>query len=391
MSPTLFPVFTGSFEFFPKYMTNHEAMSMAEAAASLGVSVPTVRQMVARGQLVAFRTPGGHLRFTTDSVRAAKGESIPATAGRVLSSSLQNRRERVEELNLEATEFRAQRQLDTLRREQEQEEAERSAEAEALREERRNHTRAVVLDRQRAKREEAEQRSRRQAAEEAESQRERFVSSWLEVCLKELPAGVPPDLRLEVVNTLTAFLQECHLSEAQTIARIAVAKVADVLAPWQREQDIAAIIEEARAALPFAAQGLSWSPTEWDLRARQGCFEAIAELRDSARLEQIRTAARLAVQGVLEQYQEHERAEKTARLKAQFLDNWFLRVELSDFVGRLLHEDAIELEAGERLEDVVDSLKPATRKYLDQQLTGSETREEALKLLREFVRAEFEL
>jgi len=136
-----FSGFHRSFEFFPKYMTNHEAMSMAEAAASLGVSVPTVRQMVARGQLVAFRTPGGHLRFTTDSVRAAKGESIPATAGRVLSSSLQNRRERVEELNLEATEFRAQRQLDTLRREQEQEEAERSAEAEALREERRNHTR----------------------------------------------------------------------------------------------------------------------------------------------------------------------------------------------------------------------------------------------------------
>ena len=339
-------------------MTNHEAMSMAEAAASLGVSVPTVRQMVARGQLVAFRTPGGHLRFTTDSVRAAKGESIPATAGRVLSSSLQNRRERVEELNLEATEFRAQRQLDTLRREQEQEEAERSAEAEALREERRNHTRAVVLDRQRAKREEAEQRSRRQAAEEAESQRERFVSSWLEVCLKELPAGVPPDLRLEVVNTLTAFLQECHLSEAQTIARIAVAKVADVLAPWQREQDIAAVIEEVCAALPSAAQGLSWSPTEWDLKARQACFVAVAELRDS---------------------------------KAQFLDNWFLCVELTDFVGRLLHEDAIELDACERLQDVVDSLKPATRKYMDRQLTGSETREEALKLMREFVRAEFEL
>jgi hypothetical protein len=93
----------------------------------------------------------------------------------------------------------------------------------------------------------------------------------------------------------------------------------------------------------------------------------------------------------LEQYQEHERAEKTARRKAQFLDNWFLCVELTDFVGRLLHEDAIELDACERLQDVVDSLKPATRKYMDRQLTGSETREEALKLLREFVRAEFEL
>lgn len=372
-------------------MSNHEAMSMAEAAASLGVSVPTVRQMVARGQLVAFRTPGGHLRFTADSVRAAKGESLPGPPGRVLSSSLQNRRERVEELNLEATELRAQRQLDTLRREQDQEEAERRAEAEELREERRNQSRAVVLDRQRAAREEAEQRSRRQAAEEAQSQRERFVSSWLEVCLKELPAGVPPDLRLEVVNTLTAFLQECCLKEAQTIAQVAAAKVAGVLAPWQREEDIAAIIKEACETLPFAAQGLSWSPTDWDLRARQACFGAIAELRDSGRLEQIRTAARLAVKGVLEQYQAQERAEKTARQKTQFLDNWFLRVELTDFVGRLLHADAIELDAGERLQDVVDSLQPAARKYLDRQITGAETREEILKLLREFVRAGFEV
>jgi len=372
-------------------MPTNEAMSMAEAAASLGVSVPTVRQMVARGQLVAFRTPGGHLRFTSDSVRAAKGESLPTPAGRVPSTSLQNRRERVEELNLEATELRAQRQLDTLRREQEQEAVERRAEADEQRQEHQNQARAVALDRRRMAHEEAEQRSRRQVAEEAQSQRERFVSSWLEVCLKELPAGLPPELRLEAVNALTAFLQECKLKEAQTIAQIAAATVADVLAPWQREQDTTAIIEEACAALPFAAQGLSWSPSEWDLKARQACFGAIAELRDSRRLEQIRTAARLAVKGVLEQYHDHERAEQTARQKAQFLDNWFLCVELTDFVGRLLHEDAIELDAGERLQDVVDSLKPVARKYLDRQVTGSETREEVLKLLREFVRAEFEL
>ena len=136
---------------------------------------------------------------------------------------------------------------------------------------------------------------------------------------------------------------------------------------------------------------MSWSPTEWDLRARQASFAAIAELRDSGSLEQIRTAARLAVKGVLEQYRAQERADQTARQKAEFLDNWFLRVELTDFVGRLLHEDAIELDTGERLQDVVDNLKPATRKYLDRQLTGSETREEVLKLLREFVRAEFKL
>ena len=112
--------------FFLNQMPNHEAMSMAEAAASLGVSVPTVRQMVACGQLVAFRTPGGHRRFTADSVRAAKGEPAPKS-GRSggLPNPLQNRRERVQDLNLEAQELRAERQLGALRREQEEEEADR--------------------------------------------------------------------------------------------------------------------------------------------------------------------------------------------------------------------------------------------------------------------------
>jgi len=34
---------------------------------------------------------------------------------------------------------------------------------------------------------------------------------------------------LEVVNTLTVFLQECHPKEAQTFSRIVAATVADVL------------------------------------------------------------------------------------------------------------------------------------------------------------------
>src|SRR5581483_8683577 len=114
-------------------MRDREVMTMTEAAAALGVSVPTVRQMIARGLLSPFRTPGGHLRFTTESLRAAKGESAPfSERSHGLSHTVQNRRERVEELGLQAQELRAQHELDSLRREQEQEEADRRADAEAL-------------------------------------------------------------------------------------------------------------------------------------------------------------------------------------------------------------------------------------------------------------------
>src|ERR1022692_3036471 len=261
-------------------MRNRDALSMAEATAALGVSVATARQMVARGQLVAFRTPGGHLRFTADSVRAAKGEPVSESGRQSLPNPLQNRRERVEELNLEAQEFRAVVQLGALRREQEEEEADRRAEEEALRQERKDQARALVLDRQRIKREEAEERERRRAAEEAQAQRQRFISSWLEVALALIPWGVPADVRLDVVSKVEDFLQECQLTKEPQIRRMVADIVADALAPWQRDQEIAAIIEDTRRMLPYAARGSPWSPTVWEVKAKQAAFVAIAVLAD---------------------------------------------------------------------------------------------------------------
>jgi hypothetical protein len=303
-----------------------------------------------------------------------------------------NRRERVEELNLEAQEFRAERQLEALRREQKEEECDRRAEAEAVRHERKDQARALVLDRQRIKREEAEERDRRRAAEETQSQKQRFVSSWLEVGLELIPEGVPAEVRLEVMSKLKEFLRECHLPTEMQMLRMVTATVMDALAPWQREEQIAAIVEDARQSLPYTARGLSWSPTEWDLRAKQAAFATIAELRDnSAGLEQIRTAAKVAVGTVVQEYEAHQQAEKTAKQKSQFLDHWFLNFGLSGYVRQLIHRDAIELEPGEQFQDVVSGLETDARKYLDQHLTGAETREEVLKLLREFVRAGFKL
>jgi excisionase family DNA binding protein len=169
-------------------------MSMRDTAAALGVSVPTVRQMVANGQLQAFRTPGGHLRFTVESVRAAKGGIEPAEIrDRVSPSSLSTRRERIEELGLEAQELRAQCELDALRREQEQETAERRAESERIIQERKDHTQRLREDRERAKLEESEDRARHRALEIEQTERAHFISTWVTVGLRLVPSGVPPE------------------------------------------------------------------------------------------------------------------------------------------------------------------------------------------------------
>jgi len=78
----------------------------------LGVSIPTLKRMAAEGRLESFRTPGGHLRILGESVDAVRDH--PQTQPRPVrdaSPVLQNRRERLEELTLEAQERRAKREL----------------------------------------------------------------------------------------------------------------------------------------------------------------------------------------------------------------------------------------------------------------------------------------
>jgi hypothetical protein len=99
----------------------------------------------------------------------AKGETAHVSSNPSPLSTLQNRRERVEELNLEAQELRAQGQLDALRREQEQEQAECRSAAEMLRQERRDQAHAKLIERQRAAQQEREERERRRAAQEEQA------------------------------------------------------------------------------------------------------------------------------------------------------------------------------------------------------------------------------
>lgn len=51
---------------------NRDVVTIAEAAAYLGVSHKTIRRMIADGRLPAFRVGGGPIRILASDVDAAK-------------------------------------------------------------------------------------------------------------------------------------------------------------------------------------------------------------------------------------------------------------------------------------------------------------------------------
>ena len=148
-----------------------ESYSAGEAAALLGVSIPTLKRMAAEGRVQGFRTPGGHLRILGESVEAVK-ERRPTQTRPVRDASpvLQNRRERLEELTLDAQEVRAQRELAKLHREEQEEAERREAEAQAREDEAARREAELDLERERLEHEQEQERMR-QEREEAQERR----------------------------------------------------------------------------------------------------------------------------------------------------------------------------------------------------------------------------
>ena len=161
-----------------------ESYSVSEAARHLGVSIPTAKRMVADGQLEAFRTPGGHLRIVAESIEALREQGQRPRPVREASLVLHNRRERLEELTIEAQELRAKRELEKLRREQAEEEEQRQAEAEAREREAAEQREAARLEQRRFEREQQRELDR----QEAEREQAEFHSRWLGAVAQALSA-----------------------------------------------------------------------------------------------------------------------------------------------------------------------------------------------------------
>jgi hypothetical protein len=272
--------------------------------------------MCAEGRLQSFVTPGGHRRVALADIEAIQnGDADPkrSSAGQFPSPTVQQKKERIEELHLTIQERKARtalRELEDQERERaEQEEAARQAEAQEARRVRRD----IEADRARRDRE----RDNADAEARATQARQEWEAQWLRAMLGELPQDVPPELKLEVAEVIRQELSRLYQSSAghaedlvEVTLRVAVDKA---LRPWRRSKEAARAANDALNQLPVFARGIWGQPTEWELRAREEALSAIAALPEAAGSAQMSAAAIAAVKRVAQVYEQQEAQARAAR------------------------------------------------------------------------------
>lgn len=428
-----------------------ESYSVSEAAAVLGVSVPTVKRMVAEGPLEAYRTPGSHLRILAESIESIReGQKTRRRPVRDASPVLQNRRERVEELTLEAQEHRARRELEKLRAEERQEAERREAEAEAREEEAAQRQAQIEVERERLQRQKAEQRRER----EAEQQLAAFRSRWLEAAAGTINesryAWLTPTQRKEVLETLETEIESrqptedhrymasvlahslqaalepfeaerkaqerrqrlvetalwrlpCSATEAERVGAITAVREAlkrfDAMAD-ESEMRVAAqeAIEPISRAiekrlldarlLNRATIRLPWSATDQDkARVRQECAEILAELPQDVPEIQAQEALEPTIQEACAQINQRQAERGRHARKATLIQQGIS--EVSSYLLELKRKG--EISAEEYWDsDFTADLKEAVQRGLESQLSGDETAKEVRELAREIIDSELE-
>ncbi len=251
-----------------------EALTIAEVASELGLSERSVRRLIEAKKLRFFK-PGGHYRVRRSDLEIFRTERQATSAGGP-SPVLRNRRERLEELTLDAQELKAKRELKKLKAEEAEEEAERSAAAEAEQQER-------------------EQRRREQEQRNHQEREEKRRQKWLGMCydfaLSVLPAEASEAIKLDVCRQVRQALAEHDPDETPAIIEtVVVAAVKRVLEPWNRER-------EAQIRLTWLDKQTSEA---WD-RLRSVCSsECLAAVDHDHNPEALREALAQAISSVMQ-------------------------------------------------------------------------------------------
>lgn len=284
-----------------------DSHSASDAAALLGVSVPTLRRMVKDGALDGFRTPGGHLRVTAESIEAARSHEAQPTRTREASPVLRNRRERIEELTLEAQEMRARRELGKLRREDQEEAEQRQAEAQARQEDAEQRRAEIALERERLAREKAEDQRRRR--QEQERERERLVAEQQLTAFRQrwyIIAGqavAMPKLnwltltqRKEVAEQLELEVDRRRPADEPRMHEILGRTMVTVVEPLQAERDA---LERRQRLTDEALRSLPYSATDADkVKATAVIREVLRQFDRFADVCEMRVAAKEAIQPI---------------------------------------------------------------------------------------------
>ena len=428
-----------------------ESYPAAEAARILGVSIPTLKSMVADGDLESFKTTGGHLRILAESLEAFQhGNSNHPNRRTVQPSTvLTNRRERVEELGLEAQELRAKREIAKLRAEEEAEEQRRRDELEARQHEAELDAEAEARERDRWRREQDKERERR----EQQRQLAEFHSRWLKKTTEILSdpkfAWLGGPHRKELLKAVENEIRDRQPEEEPCMEEVIRQTITVTAAPWYAEwkwsetlQEAAgralyslpygatdadkvrasAAIREALKGLPrnvgdfelraaiseaiepvrqaigkrnltqrliiWAVLELPWSRTDSDeRRIRRECAEILAELPDDVSEEDAREALEEGIQDSTEEIEERKARDERKRKKVSLIQQGLS--EVSSYLLRLRHEDAIPSEEywdSEFREDISEAVKHA----LEEELSGQESARDVKELVHEIIDTELE-
>jgi excisionase family DNA binding protein len=363
-----------------KNQLSSDSFSVSEAATLLGVSTPTLKRMVQEGTLNGFRTPGGHLRVTAESIEAMKEHGqTRAKPVRAPSPVLQNRRERLEELTIQAQEHRARRELEKLQREDQEETQRHEAEVQAREEEAAQRQAELELERQRLEHEKAQERIRRERAaaegrrrQEVERQLTAFHYQWQERAAEYLGEyqyrWLSATQRKEVLERFEAEIANRQPADEPRMPSIIARSLEALIEPLKAERDAKEcrqkLTNEALSDLPYSA-----TDTE-KVKATAAIREVLARFDSFADACEMRVAAKEAAQPFRQSIERRLLSERLISWAVRELpagrtdrDEARIRRESAEILAEL-PPDGSEAEGKEALQATVTELCQEIKKRL---------------------------
>ena len=385
------------------------AYSASQASRLAGVSIPTLKRMCAAGEIPYFRTPGGHLRIPADAVERLLGNTAAPPASDP-PSGLQDHRERERKLGSRSQELRTRRGVARPRVEPAEDEEKLTTQARLRELQRETDFEAAQL---------ASQGTRRQAAQELEMEDVRyrhgaFHRRWRGVAADSLPTWLSFEQHEKALEALDRVIAGCSEQDEGRMARVLREAIARLLAPWEKERQVAMRREQVLQSALWSLSGLASASEK--VRATAAIRKALAALPLTVLDYEERSIAEEAVRAVNGEVKERlaaekaqaerERAEreaqaKKAREEQQRAFEEQQRIWRKDNLVRrgvdkvwwylleLKNDDEISEEEYEDIDQ--ESLKSAVGRLLRSKITGDETDQDLEVLVEGIVADELDL
>lgn len=359
------------------------SLSVSDAAAVLGVSSPTVRRMMNEGSLAGFHTPGGQLRILTESIDGVKErQELSPRAVRGPSSVIQNRREGVEELSLEVQAHRARRELEKLRREDEEEAEKRRIDEQARKDAEDKRQTELALERERLAFERGQEMERKKQARTLIE----FHNRWCgEVGIAVLAySWLSAAQQKEVIEALESEVEKRKPSDEPRMVAIIARSLEALVEPLKLANDLRKMRQS------FTEKKLRQLPNDATEAERALVTDAIVAAQaflEVGNEHGFQVMVNEAVQSVRKASEERKK-ERDRELKKPYL--------IQQGIGQvrnylLCMRNRGEISRGDFKDpDFVAEMKDAVERGLEAKLTGDEDAQRVEELVVEIIEGEFD-